>query len=307
MRKSLLLISKRKWIIGGCLFFGGASLLTTGFATWIIGTQILSDKDQLSVTVDTAKNESISISATLSDNNLFLREQVTQDKNNPDQIIFTDNSIDADFEIKFSKIEIECGVEFYQRNYCTYDEQTGVYTPKTFSLSLNLDKTGAYLESLPSSQADKLEDLTKNIQVKTSNIKFADDHLKVDENGETVTSYDYIELATEKINLTSVDIDGKWVNEAGGFKTLTITDKTVKFKWGNFFSYTDDNGQVVNNGPAAFYNNLSKVKGPNWRTLSNLQKVEDEINAMNNSFKAVDNNKTGIIVLSLELPDVLDA
>lgn len=307
MRKSLKSISKRKWIVGGLLFFGGAALLTTGFATWVIGTQILSDRDNLNIVVDTAKNESISISAELSDNSIHLREKVSQDSSNPDQIIFTDNTENADFEIKFSKITIECGVEFYQRNYCTYDSQTGLYTPKTFDLSIKFDMSGTLLESLPASQANTLEDLTQNIVVKNQNIKFVNDHLQVDASGNAVTSYQYIDIDTDKITLSESDVANKWTDASGGFKQLIITDKVIKFKWGNFFSYRDHTDTVVNNGPAAYYNNLSKIKGSSWRTLSNLQKVEDEINAMNAVFTPTDSSKKSALALEISLPEVINA
>lgn len=303
MRKKIIPVSRRKWIVGGCLFFGGASLLTTGFATWIIGTQILTDRNEVSVTVDTAKNESVSISAELGDSEIYLREDVDQDSTNKDQIIFTDQDEKADFTISFSSITIECGVEFYQRNYCQQDVG-GEYVPVPFTLSLAIDMSGEYVLSLPTSERDGIDDLSANNSFATnaSNVKFTEDHLKFDENDEAITSYQYIDLKTTSIALSAQEVEA-WKDTPGGFKQLVVNNKQVEFQWGNFFSYVDSTDTIVNNGPAAFYNNLSATKGSAWRTLSNLQKVEDEINFMNDAFEP-EEGKKAIIVISLSLPEV---
>lgn len=303
MRKKIASVSKRKWIVGGCLFFGGAALLTTGFATWIIGTQILTDRNQVSVTVDTAKNESVSISATLSDSSIYLRENVAQDTTNEDQIVFTDNDEAADLSIAFSTITIECGVEFYQRNYCQLDSENN-YVPVPFTLSLGIDMLGEYMASLPVAERDLLDDVGPNNQFSktSSNVKFTDDHLKNDKDGNPIDTFNYIELKTTSIALSAAEV-GAWTDTAGGFKQLIITNKTVEFQWGNFFSYVDDTDTIVNNGPAAFYNHLSATKGLSWRTLSNLQKVEDEITMMNEAFAASE-GKTAIIAVKISLPEV---
>ena len=167
--------------------------------------------------------------------------------------------------------------------------------------------SGTLLESLPASQANTLEDLTQNIVVKNQNIKFVNDHLQVDASGNAVTSYQYIDIDTDKITLSESDVTNKWTDASGGFKQLVITDKVIKFKWGNFFSYRDHTDTVVNNGPVAYYNNLSKIKGSSWRTLSNLQKVEDEINAMNAVFTPTDSSKKSALALEISLPEVINA
>lgn len=305
MKKQITSVSKRKWIVGGFLFFGGIALLTTGFATWIIGTQIMTSGGDLSVGVDTAMNQSISISCELSDDSLYLRENVVNDTTNPDQIVSTDNTEDADFTIKFSKIEIQCGVEFYQENYCTFDPATGVYTPKAFELTVDFDKDGSYFAGLTDTQKANLEDLTSNISISSSAI--STDLLKYrlkDSSDNYLSSYNYIEVVTDKISISETEAINGWEDHFGGFKQIVIAEKEFHFKWGNYFSYKNGLGEVVNEGPCAFYNNISKIEGSSWRTLAHLQLVEDEINAMNAAFTASDSTKTGVLAIEVSLPEI---
>ena len=56
MKKSIKKSSRRKWVVGGVAFFGSIALLTTGFATWVIGaSNTKDDMNNTNVTVDTAK------------------------------------------------------------------------------------------------------------------------------------------------------------------------------------------------------------------------------------------------------------
>lgn len=59
MKKEINSKSRRKWIMGGLAAFASVALLTTGFAVWVVGTNKTADKGDVSVTVDTAKNESV--------------------------------------------------------------------------------------------------------------------------------------------------------------------------------------------------------------------------------------------------------
>lgn len=304
MKKQITSVNKRKWIVGGVLFFGGLSLLTTGFATWIIGTQIMNARDGLSVVVDTAMNQSVSIAMELSDSSLYLREKVTKNEADADQILSTDNDEEADLTIKFSKITIECGVDYFQDYYCTYDSATGTYTPKAFDLTVGFDLLGNYMSGLSAEQKADKQDLTPNILVSQSNNKFVTERITDDE-GNYLSKYTYLDVVTDKISISQAEAETSWKDDAGGFKKLVITEKAFHFKWGTYFSYKNNAGDIVNDGPCAFYNHLSKKNGSAWRTLSNLQKIEEEINAMNEAFKP-SGTKKGILALEVSLPDTND-
>ena len=65
MKKEINSKSRRKWIMGGLAAFASVALLTTGFAVWVVGTSKTGDDKDVTVKVDTAKNNSISFNLDL--------------------------------------------------------------------------------------------------------------------------------------------------------------------------------------------------------------------------------------------------
>ena len=65
MRKEINSKSKRKWVAGGLAAFASVALLTTGFATWVVINNNVTDSKDIGVTVDTASNESVDFTMTL--------------------------------------------------------------------------------------------------------------------------------------------------------------------------------------------------------------------------------------------------
>ena len=59
MKKEINSKSKRKWVAGGLAVFASIALLTTGFATWVVGRQETNKDAQVNVTVDTAENKTL--------------------------------------------------------------------------------------------------------------------------------------------------------------------------------------------------------------------------------------------------------
>ena len=72
MSKNNKSVSRKKWIAGGIIGFASVTLIATGFATWIIGNQITTDNDDVTVAVDTARNDSVTLAVNLTDQGLFL-------------------------------------------------------------------------------------------------------------------------------------------------------------------------------------------------------------------------------------------
>lgn len=68
MRKELKSKSRRKWLLGGSLAFASVALLTTGFATWVIGTRQTSGDGQVHIGVDTAEDNSVELTFNLDEN-----------------------------------------------------------------------------------------------------------------------------------------------------------------------------------------------------------------------------------------------
>ena len=98
MKKEINSKSKRKWVAGGLAAFASIALLTTGFATWVVG---------VNVNVDTAKNQSVVLKAELSetDKTLNLVEPTKTDN----KFFNVTNGADTDLQITFSELSIVYG------------------------------------------------------------------------------------------------------------------------------------------------------------------------------------------------------
>ena len=112
MKKSIRKSSRRKRVVGGIAFFGSIALLTTGFATWVIGAQQSADNDEITVGVDTVENSSVILTVTVdgSDNSLVLAEEESIDSG-AGVIVSAEVDGTADFSIKLSNIKVEIGKE----------------------------------------------------------------------------------------------------------------------------------------------------------------------------------------------------
>lgn len=111
MRSQLKSQSKRKWIIGGAMLFGGLALLTTGFATWIIGVNIDKSNHKTDVTVDTTTNSSLILKMTASE----LKVHVGENYEDSSARVHTENG-NTDFAITFSSVTIEASKAFLDAN-----------------------------------------------------------------------------------------------------------------------------------------------------------------------------------------------
>lgn len=99
MRKELKSKSRRKWLIGGSLAFASVALLTTGFATWVIGTSKPSGDGQVNIGVDTAQDNSVELTFNLD----------TSD----DSIFVTEDTETVDWNIKIKDLNVVVGEDFY--------------------------------------------------------------------------------------------------------------------------------------------------------------------------------------------------
>ncbi len=69
MKKELNGKSRRKWVVGGAMVFGSIALLSTGFATWVIGASNNTAEGTIGVKVDTVDNKSVDLTATVDKSN----------------------------------------------------------------------------------------------------------------------------------------------------------------------------------------------------------------------------------------------
>lgn len=113
MKKSIKKSSRRKWVVGGVAFFGSIALLTTGFATWVVGVNDNNENNTVNVNVETTENASVSFTMTYAtesaDNTITIDE--------PDNYSFEGKKIinpgegksKFDFTVTFESVNITIG------------------------------------------------------------------------------------------------------------------------------------------------------------------------------------------------------
>lgn len=199
MRKELKSKSRRKWLLGGSLAFASVALLTTGFATWVIGTRQTSGDGQLNIGVDTAQDNSVELTFSLAEDKIFVAEDAGSLNSNL-TIERDDTVTKPDWDIKIKDLNIVVG--------------------KTFYNSIK-DKQG--LKIVFELQKDVTEAEDKNL-VTVDKVRVRDG---------TGSSWNYIKLAKSEF-----DVDLPKAYPAGG-KIYDINDtpdnKTFSFTWGSYF------------------------------------------------------------------------
>ena len=131
MKRNIKKSSRRKWVVGGIAFFGSVALLTTGFATWVVGVNDKNENEDVSVAVETTTNESVSFSMEYDSDSPD--DKITIDEPNPvaeqtggkgyvqqdSDIIkpqFGEGQSKWDFTVTFAKVDIVIGNTAYEAN-----------------------------------------------------------------------------------------------------------------------------------------------------------------------------------------------
>lgn len=202
MRKELKSKSRRKWLIGGSLAFASVALLTTGFATWVIGTSKPSGDGKVHIDVDTAKDKSVELTFKLDDkdNGIIVAEDAENPNPNPKLPI--EKSVTPDWSIKIQDLNIVVGKAFY-------DESLTGKTNLKIAFELQKEVT-----------EDK-NSVTKDI---------------VGVRGETGPSWNYIELAKKEFTFPlppSYPTNGRIydINDT----SHNSNEKIFSFTWGSYF------------------------------------------------------------------------
>lgn len=206
MRKELKSKSRRKWLLGGSLAFASVALLTTGFATWVIGVSKPSGDGQADIDVDTVQDKSVELTFSLNENKIFVAENVG--KSNPNLTIEREEAdTKPDWNIEIKDLKIVVGKEFYNES---------LKGKKNLKIAFELQK-------------DKTEDTNSATNSVTED--------KVGVRGETGSPWSYIDIDVKSrkydVNLPDpYPADGKIydIND-----TLNNPDKTFSFTWGSYF------------------------------------------------------------------------
>lgn len=205
MRKELKSKSRRKWLLGGSLAFASVALLTTGFATWVIGVHKPSGDDQVHIGVDTVEDKSVELTFSLDENDNRITVAEDAENPNPNPNLPIEKSVTPDWSIKIQDLKIVVGKAFY-------DESLTDKTNLKIAFELQKDV------------ADDKNSVTKDKDL-------------VGVRGETGSPWSYIDIdvKSREFDVTLPDpypADGKIydIND-----TSNNPDKTFSFTWGSYF------------------------------------------------------------------------
>ncbi len=236
MKKSIKKSSRRKWVVGGVAFFGSIALLTTGFATWVVGVNESSDDGEVTIGVDTVDNKSVIFTVDVdgTDNSIKLaeKEAVTDQPIVNTDFSETDGVSDADFTFKLTNFYIEIGKD-------------------------SLDKYNKIKLTIAEYQEGKANNVVKT---DTTNTR------------EDEGPWSYLELVTDVINFKGVDnaaAEGWTRTPSNDLNASTIkyekdTPVEVTLDWGTYFG--------TQKSPAKFYNSKydTVFKGKLSEAITNI-------------------------------------
>lgn len=223
MKKQTNLTTRRKWVVTGIMAFAGVALLTTGFATYIVGVNNNTDDATATINVDTVKNTSVDLSVSLEkDKDIYLTENVKLTENDSN-LVNTEGAFDPTALQVTADITLKFGSEFF-------DKGTQNLTLK-FSLKYD-DST--YAVNTPNLTQD--EDNLLGASRVTEKTAMSSTGLGAND------SWEYLAAPAE------IDLTNQGTSTDGALTVITLQNKVLDFRWGSFF-----NGK----SPANYYNSLT--------------------------------------------------
>lgn len=241
MKKEINSKSKRKWVAGGLAAFASIALLTTGFATWVVGQQKIEDDDSVKVNVDTARNESVEFTVELPpEAKIELKEGKYDDSvDNKNKIVLPDNERGSQ-----SKSDYDKACLTISNVKITIKYGSAYRLPEHINFSISEPKS---------------DDSFKSVKVDSKNKKFSQNR-----SGDAF----YYLSAPDSISTKDTGAGGPFTkSQDGTMTTLTNAAATLEFKWGNFFNNTT---------PAEYYNNAGiDANSENYKLIT------EELAAMN--------------------------
>lgn len=264
MRKEINSKSKRKWIMGGLAAFTSISLLTTGFAVWYVGVNNTKVEQNVNVVVDTANNNSIIFTLTLSSNNIYLEESAAVTSGS----IVTVNSVT-------SKTSSESGGFLTNPLRISYTDLRITYGDTS---NFDYDTIEFSIEEPASGETDATY---ASVKVKEDNNKLGKTtNPSTSSYQRTGSAFTYLE-APKSIKTSTLTL-----NKNNNSTTLSSQSGSLDFTWGSFFG---------NKSPATYYNEIfDKESNLNVKAAA-ADEITAELNAMNNQL----NGKTIKLVAKL--------
>ena len=241
MKKNTNLTSRRKWVLTGVMGFAGVALLTTGFATFIVGNMNNIAAEDIGVTVDTVQNKSVELTVDLTDSDIILEE--TTSKGTSTDIVQSSDEPNAEALDITGNITVKYGDSFFNKD------------TQNMSLVFSLKYlTGSVNDPHTNNQKNLIKDAGNAITTYRTQEKTASST-----GGEELDSWTYIEAPV------AIDLTNETPTEEGNLNVITLSE-TLSFKWGSFF-----NGM----SPVSYYNGLDFSD----KTTASDQ-ITSELNAM---------------------------
>ena len=223
MKKQTNLTTRRKWVVTGIMAFAGVALLTTGFATYIVGVNNNTDDATATIKVDTVKNTSVDLSVSLEkDDDIKLTENVELTENDSN-LVRTEGAFEPTALQVTADITLKFGSEFF-------DKGTQNLTLK-FSLKYD-DST--YAVNTPNLTQDE-DNLLGALRVTGKTAKSSTGL-------EANDSWEYLAAPAE------IDLTNQATTTDGALTVITLQGKVLDFRWGSFFN---------SKSPANYYNSMT--------------------------------------------------
>lgn len=259
MKKKLRNSSFRKAAINGILIFGGVALLTTGFATWIIGVnQATANDDTTTVTVDTAEKNNLMLTFSLegqgTESVVHIGEGPSEEGEGNDFVNMPEGNAKTDFSIT-PKITLEVGDDVATK-------------PKKITLAFNYAPDAELGFSNYVQESDNLKAGDTLTHKNTENYTLIDINTTGVEAKLTLPDY--------TTDTTATTGDENWtVTKKDEVTTLEYKGGPIEvFKWGTFFN---------NEAPSEFYNDLYE-KGTLTNTSEHVNLVAKQLGYLEAGF-----------------------
>ncbi len=276
MRKKVMSTSKRKWIVSGLLGFGAVALLTTGFATWVVGVNKSNTTIDPSTSVEATVNKMISLTVEFRDGD---DKQVSISENKTGVFISNPDGAATDFVVK-PHIKIELGKSLNQ-------------LPKEIEFSLGykdtLDKViklegGKEHEVTPvDSNKVKIDTDTKTHKAKAEAYEYFKIHKDANITLPLLSDATSWTAAPEGETLPKTytgkgTADGWTITETSNSYTYESNNAITMFDWGSFFG---------DKSPVDYYDELYKTGKDGLKlenTAGDIDFVVNEMEAMRKLF-----------------------
>ncbi len=268
MKKTIKKSSLRKWVVGGIAAFGSIALLTTGFATWVIGANNTTDTDGTDVTVDTAVRNNVSLEITLKEAKVYIGEDLSKAEGS-----FINGKAAEGGEEGTQKATDEGGEE-------------GTQKATDFSITMNITlEVGKDVGTFSTINFDFAYDYKVNNQPvendATNNNKVNVPTNLPERNWRKAGDYTFLKIAKPTLNLPTTaetPVDGiTLTTDDEGNKKYTATGLEVKiFDWGTFFG---------GKAPSTYYNEIyDNGDGTLTNSTADVNAVYDEFQALSEAF-----------------------